>query len=321
MAKTETSNRRSKLKGGKNYSEDAPFILTFAVLSVLYVALAFLPTPDPGTLQHYHLSTTSYRWLILPIVIFFVIIWLTALYGSLRIKQYARIIRGSREATGLDILSSGFMALALMLPLTSDLSSLANSISRYHETYREPLTIIINYVNLVVMAVALSLIAGGAEKLAALANRKHLQLPENFWVLGFIIISSLYGYFLISQPSEKSLAVRPYYLPHWAVLVTLAMPYLYFWYRGFKGAYMLFEYQKNVRGWLYKKALRYLAAGVSVVVLSSVLTRMLTTIPSQLNHLNLTPVLVIIFGLLAVIAIGYGLIALGANRLRKIEEV
>jgi hypothetical protein len=171
------------------------------------------------------------------------------------------------------------------------------------------------------MAVALSLIAGGAEKLAALANRKHLQLPENFWVLGFIIISSLYGYFLISQPSEKSLAVRPYYLPHWAVLVTLAMPYLYFWYRGFKGAYMLFEYQKNVRGWLYKKALRYLAAGVSVVVLSSVLTRMLTTIPSQLNHLNLTPVLVIIFGLLAVIAIGYGLIALGANRLRKIEEV
>jgi hypothetical protein len=62
------------------------------------------------------------------------------------------------------------------------------------------------------------------------------------------------------------------------------------------------------------------ALGIAVVVLGSVLTRVFISISTTITNLKLTPILIIIYGLLSVIAAGYILIAIGAKKLRKIEE-
>jgi hypothetical protein len=95
---------------------------------------------------------------------------------------------------------------------------------------------------------------------------------------------------------------------------------MFFWYLGVRGAYNIYLYRANISGQLYKGALNFLAAGIFFVVLGSVLTRMLTSISTTITNLKLTPLLLVIYGLLSVIATGYILIAIGAQKLRRIEE-
>lgn len=296
------------------------YYLSFFFLIFLYIGLTFFTLPSDMTLRHYHLTPAHYHELIIPIVIFIMIIWLASFYGSVKIKSYAALIRGSADGRAFNIIGNGLIVLTLSSPFMSDLTGIFNLFGRHNDGIHPALTVINNYVGLVLMAAALLLIAFGAEKLSALAVHKRQPWQEKVWVAIFIIFSSLYSYFLIAQPPAASLGQRVYYLPHWLVLISIAIPYLYIWYRGFKGAAEIYAYQKNVRGKLYKSALTYLAIGIGLVVASSILTRVIATASTHLGNLTLNPILIIIYGLLIVMAAGFLLIAVGAKRLRQIEE-
>lgn len=296
------------------------YYLSFFFLAFLYIGLTFFSLPDSSTLHHYHLTPTHYHELLIPIVIFIELIWLASLYGSVKIKSYAWLIRDSADGRAFNTIGNGIMVLTLSSPFISDLTSIFNIISRHNHDLHPTLTIISNYVGVVLMAAALMLIAAGAERLLAQAVRKRSLWAEKAWVAIFIIFSSVYSYFLVGQPPAANYNQRVYYLPHWIVLLSIVIPYLYIWYRGFKGAADIYTYQKNVRGKLYKKALIYLAAGIGLVVASSILTRVLTTASAHLSRMNLSPILIIIYALLIIMATGFLLLAVGAKKLRQIEE-
>lgn len=296
------------------------YYFSFFFLVFLYIGLTFFTLPNNTTLHHYHLTPARYHELLIPIVFFIMIIWLTSFYGSIKIKSYASLIRGSADGRAFNIIGNGLIVLTLSSPFMSDLAGIFNLFSRHNDGIHPALTVINNYVGLVLMAASLLLIAAGAEKLSALALHKRQPWQEKAWVAIFITFSSLYSYFLIAQPPAANFGQRVYYLPHWLVLISIAIPYLYIWYRGFKGAAEIYYYQKNVRGRLYKSALTYLAIGIGLVVASSILTRVISTASTHLGNLTLSPILIIIYGLLIVMAAGFLLIALGAKRLRQIEE-
>jgi hypothetical protein len=67
--------------------------------------------------------------------------------------------------------------------------------------------------------------------------------------------------------------------------------------------------------------LNLLAKGIGGVILISILIQFLTTASARLNRLNLTPLLIIVYCLLLLYGIAYGFIAVGAKRLKRIEEV
>ena len=295
------------------------YTASFALLVVLYLCLTFIPTPDRTALHHYHLSTSRFHWLVLPIVIFLILIWIAAYYGSLRVQSYAYLIRRSADGKAFKLVADGILILAISLPVTVAVNSIITLVERYHPGARESLTIINNYFNLLIMGVALTLIARGAEGLSGLVETKIKTLPEKFWVFLLVVFSVFYAYFVANQP-EDSASNSVYYMPRWLVLATIAIPYIYIWYRGIKGAYLIHQYQTRVRGALYKHALRYLALGIGAVVLSSVINRTISTAAARITRLDLTPILLIIYGFLIVIAIGYILIALGAKKLKQIEE-
>jgi hypothetical protein len=93
------------------------------------------------------------------------------------------------------------------------------------------------------------------------------------------------------------------------------------WYKGLTAVFDLFLYQRRITGKIYKESLRYLAAGILVVIVTSVGTRVLTTISTSLSGFNLTPLLLVVYALVLLNAAGFLLIAFGANKLRRIEEV
>ncbi len=110
-------------------------------------------------------------------------------------------------------------------------------------------------------------------------------------------------------------------MPNLLIILTLAIPYLYYWYRGLVATYNLYHYQKHVKGQVYKGSLSLVAYGIATIIATSILIRLLVTISARITTLSLTPLLLIIYGFLVIAALGYVLIALGAKRLRRIEEV
>lgn len=319
--KRDTASSASGSMGRKGSIYSYLYIAVFFLLTIAYLAEALLPKPKKQILQHYHLSPAGYHWLVDPFVTVLVIIWLISLYGSTRVKSYARLIKRSKDGRGFNLISNGLLVLTISLPLTSNISYALSHIAEKHSRLAPTMTILINYIALGLMALAFGLIFAGSDKLFRLIPDRIKQLPQMLWMSCFILLSSLYGYFIVSQPIHTPLARKVYFLPDWLLVLTIAVPYLFFWYLAIRGAYNIYLYRRNVQGQLYRSSLNYLAIGLVFVVLASVITRLLSSISTTITNLKLTPILLIIYGFLVIEAAGYVLIAVGAKKLRDIEEV
>jgi hypothetical protein len=296
------------------------YCISFVALGVLYYTLTLINKPDPAVLKKYSLSLASFHWLQASILIILTIIWTASLMGSLFFKLYAVKIRDSSDGNALNIISNGLIVLSIAQPITSNLGLIAGLIGKHHPEHIPKLTIANNYISLALMGLAMALVAIGGQKLISHVGRRLRITSQNWWVMAFIAFSALYSYFIIIQPIHTPLSRRAYFLPDWLLVVSIAIPYLCVWYLGLNGASQIYHYQKNIRGLLYKSALKYLAAGITAVIATSVFTRVIITSSTRLSHFQLTPMLLIIYALLLIDAIGFILIAIGARRLGKIEE-
>jgi hypothetical protein len=171
------------------------------------------------------------------------------------------------------------------------------------------------------VGIGLVVISAGAGRLRQLVKAPPSKLAQDIWAVFFVIFSALYAYFIIIQPIHTPLARRVYFLPDWLLVVSIAIPYMLIWYKGLTAVFDLFLYQRRITGKIYKESVRYLAAGILVVIVTSVATRVLTTISTSLSGFNLTPLLLVVYALVLLNAAGFLLIAFGANKLRRIEEV
>jgi hypothetical protein len=93
------------------------------------------------------------------------------------------------------------------------------------------------------------------------------------------------------------------------------------WFMGLLATYEIYNYRLKVAGIVYRKSWGLLALGIGWLIVMSIGVQYLTTLNARLMHLSIYWILVIVFALLLVYSVGYILIALGARRLQKIEEV
>lgn len=293
----------------------------FIILIGLYTLLSLVPPPDSRTITQYHLSAVHARLLSISVVLPVIAIWLIAMYGFMRLKDYALLIKDSADGRAFNTISTGVLFLALGSPVASVVNAGTNLLVRSHDNWLPTSTVINNYIGLITMAVGLFFIARGAENLVSLVRKRPNQREQHILVLLFIMLSSFFTYFIITRQSQNPSVPRIYYMPNILVLITLAIPYLYFWYRGLLGAYYLHHYQKHIKGQVYKGSLSLVAWGIATIIASSILIRLLVTLSSRISSLSLRPLLLLVYGLLIIAAMGYILIALGAKKLRRIEEV
>lgn len=134
-----------------------------------------------------------------------------------------------------------------------------------------------------------------------------------------------YCYVTLTNPARQfppSSGIKAaYYLPDWLLVTTIIIPYLFVWFYGMRAAAHLAFYRKNVSGVVYKQALGYLAVGLGTVIVSSMALRFLVSLTTLLNSLSLKILLILLYALIFVIASGYIFIAVGAKKLKRIEEV
>lgn len=298
-----------------------PYVLAFVALVLLYVGLVFTLPPSPQTLERYELSVAQVRLLNLTVVVPLVIIWLTALYGFVNLRRYANSVAETKEGPAFKYLSYGLMVLAFSLPLNSLTSLLVRHTSTNSPDLLVPLTIMRNHFVLILSLTAFWILVVGARALAkTLVAKSFPYIPRGF-ASGLIVLAVIYTWLITAKPLNQGMEERSYYLPTGVLIFTLVIPYVLAWKAGLLTTYYLYSYHKKVKGIIFKSAFKDLAVGLGVVVVVAILIQLITTSSAQLNRLNLTPVLGIVYGLLIMYAVGYGLVARGAKKLKKFEDL
>lgn len=271
-----------------------------------------------ATLHRYHITAGQLRWLDITIILPLAAIWGAAFYGYHKLSTYSRLIRQAKDGRQIAKLTKGVLILVLGLPLNSIISQILKLIGVHHTSFTAATAIVANYVSLVIPLVAFAVIGHGARGLSIFAKQRPAYAATQVLAGVLIVVGVLYGYF-ISLPGAH--LNEYYHLKPTIVLITLVIPYIYTWFLGLLAAYELHLYSRKITGVIYRQGWDYLAYGLGAVIITSILLQYFTTLTMRFQTLSLGAVLAMVYGLLAVMAVGYVLLSVGAKKLTKIEEV
>jgi hypothetical protein len=291
--------------------------VTFIILATLYASINLIAAPPQTSLQHYHVTSTTLRLANITVILPVIAIWFTGLYGYQKLQAYTRYVRDHKEGQRLMELSRGIMILVWWLPITSTLSAALNLYARWHSSFLAAATIFNNYLSLLFPLAAFWFISHGSRSLSELSRERPSQRNIHIMAAGLIVGSVLYG-FLLANAREHLWTI--YHTPLWIVMLTLAVPYVFTWYLGLTAAFDIHVYTRKVKGLIYRKGWNYLALGVVWIIVTIVVLQYVTAVSAKLSDMSLGWILALVYAILAIMAVGYVFIALGAKKLTKIEE-
>jgi hypothetical protein len=293
------------------------------LLVIGYIVLVFLLPASIAGRRAYHLSPLEYRTAIIAITLPSLLTWLVAFAGYAKLRQYVSVVRKSPEGPYFDKLANGCAWLAWSLPITSIFSLLTNAASDKWHTLHATSAILSNYLGLSLSVIAFSIIGAATRGLVNQAKLKFSLASIRSIMLFFLIAGVLYCYLIFRRLDLSSLssAHNTYFLPIWLVVVSIIIPYLYAWFAGLLAVYEIRLFSRYTTGVLYRQALQLLMAGLTAIILSFIALQYITSVEPSKGHLVLGYRIVLISVFRIIGGGGFLLLAMGADRLKRIEEV
>jgi hypothetical protein len=290
----------------------------YLVLLVITIVLVIAIPPSPGTINKYHISLTEYRILISTLILPFAIIWFSAFYAYNRMRLYSNEIQHTREGKAFKNISDGIGVLAWGLAITTILSILFGAIANAHSGFTATQKVIIGYFDILVPLIGFTFIGNGTRKLNVIAKLRPSLVGTRMIVFVFLVIGVFYTHLVVTNSAHSQ---NPYYLSLYWLLLTFIIPFLYAWFIGLLCANEIRLYAQSIKGIIYKRVLIQLAAGIAIVILSSIASQFISSVYLTKHSIAVGSALLFIYPVLVIEAIGYGLIAYGARWLKRIEEV
>lgn len=287
------------------------------VTFVLLYAASFMVPRSISTLQRLDLTPLEYRLVSLTVLIPVVLIWFAAFYGYNKLRIYSDMIKDTPDGKHVRHLATGIMILAFGLPITALISAGMTIITEQNPGFDATGTIIKNYVSLAFPLLGFIFISQGSRGLSVLSKKRPSYRSVNILAGIFIAIGVTYCYLILTSPNLDAI----YHLPDWLIIITLVCPYLYTWYLGMLAALETHLYSRKAPGKLYRRTWNMLATGIGSIIVMQIAVQYISTATIQLSSLKLARLLFIVYVLLVLLSIGYILVAIGAKRLQKIEEV
>ncbi len=298
--------------------------LLYLVFIVIYLVQALLPAPDKAALHKYHISASSLHLLGLSVEIPYVIIWVIALVGYLRLKTYANLIQKDKDGEAFKGIARGLLWLSLWLPLNSILQNFFQEIYRRHPEATANLVRLDNYISIGILFIGFLFVYEGSYKLLPLVTRNRFQASLTV-VFVSIVFATLYMLLTMHDPARahptSEVPVATYYESDWLITTTNTIPRLFSWFLGVQAVYNIVLYSQRVKGKLYRVALKNLAMGLSVVIAALIVLRSIQSLASALEDMKLSFLVGLVFLIVILIGVGYALVATGATRLQRLEEV
>lgn len=299
--------------------------LLFALLAVVYLGLVIFLPANATTLTRYNLSAAHARNLNLGVALPYIVIWFVAFFGYIKLKNYSQIIIKSVDGKALSRISDGLLVLAIGLPVSAILSRILGYIGRSQAHLLPTTTIASIYIDLLIGLLATTIIFIGAKHLVDTVNNKIKTEPSYAVMISLALVGTPFIYLTLTNPvrqfPSEELGRAAYYLPDALIVITVILPLLVAWYMGLTAVYYILAYRKYVKGVIYRSALGFLASGLVFIILARIAIRYLTSLNTVISQWSLNYLLIAVYILLVLIAIGFMLIAKGTKKLKMIEEV
>jgi hypothetical protein len=293
----------------------------FGILVVIAFIVTLALPPDPQSLKLYHLSNLSYRIVILFLLLPYSAIWYAVFYAFSKLLEYTRYLKNAKEEKAFRKITLGMGILAFGLIIPTIISSVLNEIADYHHGFKATAVIINNYMALIVAIAAFTYMGSGARILVqTVKSRATLNGARLFGII-FIVLGVLFTRSVIHNHNITNGWNDPYHLSLYPLMITIIIPYLYAWFIGMICAYDFKLYSSGVKGVLYKKAFSQLSVGVAVTILSSIAIQFITSAFGGRTDKSLAFILLLIYVFIVILLVGLGFLALGTQKLKKIEEV
>lgn len=291
----------------------------FAILAVIAAGLAIGLPPDLQSQHQLHISSFEYRIAVVVLLIPYGIIWYTAFYAYAKLTEYVRAIKGSVDGKAFRRIKSGIGFLAFGLIIPTILGLIFQFIVNHHAGFKPAATIIGNYLSVIVLLVSFMLIGNGTRRLSDINKDRPGITVMRIFILAFISLSVAFTYLVLRFHRAHP---HVYYLNTALLIITFIIPYLFGWFVGLLSAYEFRMYAKNAKGVIYRRALRLMSRGVLITIFADVVIQFIeNTFIAVKASTSIGLLLVFEYILLIFIALGLTLIALGTNKLKKIEEV
>lgn len=293
------------------------------LLVVAYVTLIFVLPASRATMRTYHLSPLEYRCIFLAVQLPSLLAWLAAFFGAAKLRQYVYLVRKAPEGPYFNKLANGSSWLAWSLPIPAIASLLLNAIANHWQGFYSTSIIASNYLNLILPLVAFTVIGSASLGLLRQAKLNFSLANARTIMVSFLVAGVLYCYLTFQRFDLTSLGstANPYFLPIWLMVLSVIIPYLYAWFVGLLAAYEITLVSRQTTGILYRQALQLLVFGLVAIIVSSIALQYMNSVQPRVGHLVLGYQLVLASTFRIIGGGGFVLMALGATRLKKIEEV
>ncbi len=295
----------------------------YIILSIVFLLLAAVLPANQQASQLYHLSNSQYHLLFFLVILPLMLLSFLAIYGYVKLQNYANSIDKTPEGHDFNLLANGCRWLAWGLLVPAVVEIILNSIANVHPGFHAAAIVGTNYLYLVVPLVAFSLISNGSHGLLSRTKQQLSISNTKSLILVLVLIGVAYCFLIFRHYIGNSLGStnNPFHLPLWLMLITMVIPYLYAWFVGLLAVYEIVLFSKQSRGVLYQQALQLVAYGLVIVIAGSIALQYVGSIVPSTGHLVLNTSLAATYVIRLVAVAGYILIARGAIRLKKIEEV
>lgn len=290
----------------------------FTILLIITCLFTIFVPANPTSLHTLQINQAVYRLIMVTLLIPYAVIWFAAFYGYDQLTKYSRSLIFTGEGKAFQKIARGLGVLAWGLIVQVLVSVTLNAILLSWPGFDGIRAAIDGYVNLAIALVAFVFIQNGTYELIQLVHAHHSHAAFRWMVVLGAIIGALFQHVLfLNQATGRN----PYHLTSYPLVFTIIVPYVFTWIIAIISVYELNLYAARVKGLLYKHALQFLANGLSVVILLSVAVQFIDAATAPNSSGSLATILLFDYLLLAAVACGFVLVAIGAKRLKRIEEV
>ncbi len=295
----------------------------YSFVAVLYALLIIIMPTNQAAMHAYNLSAFQFRVILFAVSLPSLLVWFAAFWGYAKLRHYAQSVSDTPEGTHFTQLANGAVWLAWSLPMAAIVSLFFNGLAFKWSAWHPTAVVISNYAKLVPPLIAFTLVGSAARGFLHDAKLKISLNGTRTLMLFFVMAGVLYCYLVFKGLDLSGLgnSHNAYFMPIWLLVITVIVPYLYAWFVGLLGAYEIALFSKHVGGVLYRRSLQLLVIGLIAVIVSSVVTQYVGGLQSQSAYMMLDSKLLVLTIFRIIGGIGFLLLAFGADRLKKIEEV
>jgi hypothetical protein len=298
--------------------------LYYTLLSIWGITYVVGSLVAPIAPNRFDLSTTKTKVLQLTLALPIVLIWAAAVYGAERFKSYAQKIKNYPDGKALNLVANGLIILVASI-LFNGFSGILRPWA-LKDGWLPQFTILFNFISAVLPLIAYIFMYSGSKELLKLT--KSVRKYSASWIpvvaiialLGAVYITVIYGYdYRGNTPNPAKFS--SFYLPDGLILSTLAVPYLVGWALGIKAALNIWAYMHEIKGTIYKKALRRVVAGILLVIACAVIIQLFIAFSTYFSKAGLAAILLIVYLLIVFYSLGFLVLASGTKGLNAIEKV